>query len=101
MKKVLSTLDVTHVIKSPRLSPRIFNGLASSKLIRWNYCTRVNIRKGREPGNEARQFIQVQNLKVITTKNNYFRQTTQTTAVCSVKLLEVFNVAVLKMCTTK
>ena len=47
MKKVLSTLDVTHVIKSPRL---IFNGLASSKVIRSNYCTRVNIHKGREPG---------------------------------------------------
>ena len=50
VKKALSTLDVTHVIKSPRLSPRIFNGLASSKVIRWNYCT---LRKGREPGNEA------------------------------------------------
>ena len=53
MKKVLSTLDVTHVKKWTRLSPRIFNGLASSKVICWNYCTRVNIRKEREPGNEA------------------------------------------------
>ena len=30
-----------------------FNGLEGSKVICWNYCTRVNIRKGREPGNKA------------------------------------------------
>ena len=53
MKKVLSTLDVTYLKKYPRLSPRIFNDLASSKVIRWNYCTHVNIHKGKEPGNEA------------------------------------------------
>ena len=28
--------------------------LAGSKVIHWNYCTHMNIRKGREPGNEAR-----------------------------------------------
>ena len=33
-----------------------FDGLASSKVIRLNYCTCVNIRNGREPGNEARLF---------------------------------------------
>ena len=31
-----------------------FECLAGSKVIRWNYCTRMNIRKGREPGNEAK-----------------------------------------------
>ena len=30
--------------------------LAGSKVIRWNYCTTcMNIRRGREPGNEARK----------------------------------------------
>ena len=47
MKKVLSTLDLTHVIKLTRLG----SGLASSKVIRRNYCTRMNICKGGEPGN--------------------------------------------------
>ena len=47
MKKVLSNLDVTHVIKYPRPN---FKCLAGLKVI---CCTRVNIRKGREPGNEA------------------------------------------------
>ena len=30
---------------------------AGSKVIRWNYCTRMNIRKGREPGNEATPLV--------------------------------------------
>ena len=53
MKKVLSTLDITHVIKCPRLSPRISMDLQVQRsytgiIVRmWNLC------KGREPGNEA------------------------------------------------
>ena len=31
---------------------------AGSKVIRWNYCTRTNIRKGSEPGNEATALAQ-------------------------------------------
>ena len=42
-----------------RIYSRVYNipaydlWLAVSKVTGWNYCTRVNIRKGREPGNEA------------------------------------------------
>ena len=47
--KVLSTLDVTHVIKWTWLSiyPN-FKYLAGSKVIRWNYCTRMNTQGERE-----------------------------------------------------
>ena len=42
--------EFQHVIYEPA-RPLKFG--AGSKVTRWNSCTRVNIRKGREPGNEA------------------------------------------------
>ena len=43
MKNVLSTHDVTHVMKWTRLSPQIFKGLASSKVTHWNYCKHLRV----------------------------------------------------------
>ena len=53
MKKVLSTLDVTHVIKYPMLSPRISMGLQVQKSYAGIIVMRVNILKGRGPGKEG------------------------------------------------
>ena len=48
----LSTLNITHVIKYPRLSPRFFGGLRVQRSCA-GIIVRVDVRKGREPENEA------------------------------------------------
>ena len=50
---VLSTLDVTHVIKSPRLSPRI----SMSCRFKGHTLELLYAHEGREPGNEATIYI--------------------------------------------
>ena len=51
-----------------------FKCLAGSKVIRYNFCVRMNIRKGREPGNEANNLLQYTICSVINVTCIFFLQ---------------------------